>query len=208
MTKRRSNLLKMCYTAVLAALIFILEITHIGYIPIGVGVEITIIVVPVAVGAIIAGPTSGAFLGFVFGITSFLQCFKGSIFGTSLLNISSIRTAILCFIPRILMGLLCGFIYRAMLKWMKDRYSACVITSLCAAILNTILFTTALVVLFGTTDFIQNMMQSLGARNFFSFAVAFVGLNGLIEAVVCTLISFGIGTVVIKFLPDANQRIR
>ena len=40
------------------------------------GLEITLIVIPVAVGAVTLGPAAGAILGGVFGITSFIQCLE------------------------------------------------------------------------------------------------------------------------------------
>ena len=61
---------KMVGTASLAALVVIL-----AFVPLKtMGLEITFAMVPVAVGAIVFGPVSGAFLGGVFGVVSFLQC--------------------------------------------------------------------------------------------------------------------------------------
>ena len=48
--------------ALLVAIILIMAFTPIGYIRTG-GLEITLIVVPVAVGAVTLGPTAGAILG-------------------------------------------------------------------------------------------------------------------------------------------------
>lgn len=60
--------------ALLVAVILLMAFTPIGYIK-TLGLEITLIVIPVAVGAVTLGPTGGAILGGVFGVTSFIQCF-------------------------------------------------------------------------------------------------------------------------------------
>lgn len=59
-----------CGNGTLVAIILIMAFTPLGYIK-TVGIEITLIVVPVAVGAVTLGPTAGAILGGVFGFASF-----------------------------------------------------------------------------------------------------------------------------------------
>ena len=79
--------------ALLTAVIVLMAFTPIGYIK-TFGLEITLIVVPVTVGAVTLGPLAGAVLGAVFGITSFLQCFGMSAFGTMLLGIQPDRKSV------------------------------------------------------------------------------------------------------------------
>ena len=83
----------MVQIAMLTAIILILAFTPLGYIRTG-GLEITLIVIPVAVGAVILGPVGGMILGAVFGITSFIQCFGMSPFGAMLLSMSPVKTFI------------------------------------------------------------------------------------------------------------------
>ena len=208
LNKKRTSLLKLTYTAVLTAIIFLLEITHIGYIPLLGIAEITVMVVPVAVGAVIAGPVGGAFLGFIFGLTSFIQCFKGSVFGAAILSASLIGTVITCFVPHILMGLLCGLIYKLFTQLTKMKYLSCVITSVSAAVLNTVFFMTSLIICFGRSEYIISMMDTLGVKSLLSFAVAFVGINGIIEAIVSAIIGFFVASVLVRFLPDASPTLR
>ena len=92
--------------------------TPIGYIKTA-GLEITLIVVPVAVGAVTLGPTAGAILGGVFGITSFIQCFGMSQFGALLLGINPFLTFLVCVPTRILMGWLTGLI---IMDYEKQRF--------------------------------------------------------------------------------------
>lgn len=183
--------LKMVQLALFTAIILLMAFTPLGYIRTP-GLEITLIVVPVTVGAIILGPTAGAILGGVFGLTSFIQCFGMSPFGATLLSISLVSTFIVCMIPRILMGWLAGMIFKAMKKWDKTKVISHAIANLAGPLLNTIFFMTTLTLLFYNTEYIQGFVTALGAKNVFEFILLFVGVNGLIEA----LVSFVVGTAV------------
>ncbi len=184
--------LKMVQLALFTAIILLMAFTPLGYIKTP-GLEITLLVVPVAVGAIILGPTAGAILGGVFGITSFIQAFSGPL-GAALLGISVVGTFVLCVITRILMGWLTGLIFKAMMRWDRTRLISHATANLAGALLNTILFMTTFVLLFYNTEYVQGIVTALGATNPFHFIVLFVTVNGLIEALIC----FVVGTAVSK----------
>lgn len=199
-TQKKPNILLLTQTAILTAIVFILGFTPIGFLKIG-AIEITFLVIPVAIGAIVLGPYIGAFLGLMFGTVSFIQCFTGSIFGATLLSISPLFTFILCIIPRVLMGFLCGIIFKVLFKITKKGYVSCGIASLSAAVLNTVFFVTGLLIMFSNTEYIQGLMAALNASNFIHFALLFVGVNGLVEAIACSVIGFGLSATIIRFLP-------
>jgi len=178
--------------ALLIAIIVIMGFTPLGYLKVG-AIEITFITIPVIIGAITMGPACGAVLGATFGITSFIQCFGMSPFGSALLGINPILTFILCVVPRTLMGWLCGIIFKAI----KNK-SGFLVASLSGALLNTIFFVLGLVLMFGRTEYITTMIDSLGGGNIFAFLVAFVGINGLIEAAVCAVLGTAIAAGVYK----------
>ena len=61
---------EMVLTAIFSAIIIAMaNIPYLGYLNLGV-ISATLIHIPVIIGAILIGPKSGAFLGFVFGATS------------------------------------------------------------------------------------------------------------------------------------------
>lgn len=95
MTQKKFSTKYLVEMALLVAIILIMAFTPIGYIRTA-GLEITLIVVPVAVGAVTLGPAAGAILGGVFGITSFIQCFGMSPFGAALLGINGFLTFLVC----------------------------------------------------------------------------------------------------------------
>lgn len=193
----REKINKLCLLAVLTAIICILSFTPLGYIK-TFGLEMTLLVVPVVIGAILVGPTGGAYLGFVFGFTSLLQCVLGmSAFGVELLNINPFFTIVVCIVPRTLMGFLVGVIYKALKKvFIEKNVFAHIIACVSGALLNTLFFMTALVLFFYNTEFIQNIKGDLHASNVLTFVIAFVGLQGLIEAI----INFIVGATVSKTL--------
>ncbi|MBO5373795.1 MAG: ECF transporter S component [Lachnospiraceae bacterium] len=181
--------------ALLVAIILLMAFTPIGYIK-TFGLEITLIVVPVAVGAVTMGPLAGAILGGVFGLTSFIQCFGMSAFGTVLLGINPIYTFIVCFVSRVLMGWLTGVIYQGLKKIQPIRKVSVVIANLIGPLLNTLFFMGTLVLFFYNTEYIQGLAESMGASGALAFVVAFVGINGVIEALVC----FVVGSAISKAL--------
>ena len=192
---------RLVYMAILIAIILVMAFTPLGYLKTA-GLEITFIQVPVIVGAILMGPTAGAILGGVFGLTSFIQCFGLSAFGAALLEINAVYTFILCFFSRVLMGWLTGLIFRALQKVDRTKFVSYAVTSLAAPILNTVFFVGGMILLFGSSSYIQGLMAEAGAANLLSFAVAFVALNGVIEAAACFLL----GTAISKALASALKR--
>ena len=192
---------KMVQYALFTAIIILMAFTPIGYIKTP-AVEITLIVIPVTVGAIMMGPAGGAFLGGVFGITSFIQCFGYSPFGATLLGINPVATFILCLVPRILMGWLAGLIFMALKKNDRTRHISYAAASLAGPLLNTVFFMGALILFFYNTDYIQGLATGYGTSNPITFVLAFVAVNGLIEAGVC----FVLGAAISKTLEVVARR--
>lgn len=185
--------------ALLVAIILIMAFTPIGYIRTA-GLEITLIVVPVAVGAVTLGPKAGAVLGGVFGITSFIQCFGMSPFGTVLLGINPLLTFLVCVPTRVLVGWLTGIIYQGLRKTKIPSGIAVTVANLCCPLLNTALFMGTMVLCFYDTDYIQSFVSAMGVSNAFLFIIAFVGMNGLIEAILCFAIAAAIAGALKKAL--------
>ena len=167
--------------AVLAGIILVMSFTPLGYFK-TLGLSVTLIQIPVAVGAIALGPTAGAILGAVFGATSFAQCFGLEPFGTTLMGIHPIGTFLTCLVPRILMGLLAGLIFKGLSRIRKVQWASYPVTCLLAAVLNTLIFMSFLVLFFYQTEFIQGLAAQMGTGSVLAFVAAFVGVNGILEA--------------------------
>ncbi|MBH1940453.1 ECF transporter S component [Mobilitalea sibirica] len=186
-TITNNRTLKMVQLGLFTSIIVLMAFTPIGYIK-TLGLEIALIAVPVAVGAIVMGPVSGAILGGVFGITSFIQCFGLSPFGVALLAINPVGTFIVTIIPRILMGWITGLIFVALRKNEKTKSISYAVASIASPLLNTIFFMGALVLFFYNTEYIQGIAEGLGTNNVFAFIIALVGGNILVEAVACLIL--------------------
>jgi len=188
---------QMVQMAILIAIMLIFAFTPIGYIKVGV-IEITLMIIPVAIGAIVLGPAAGAILGGVFGLTSFIQCFGMSAFGTFLFSLNPVLTFIICMIPRILCGWLSGLLFKLLQKIDKTKLVSYFAASLSTALLNTLFFIGAIIIFFWKNDAFLTQMSSWGMAtdHIWPFLVGFVGLNGVVEAAV----NFVIGGAIAKVL--------
>lgn len=193
MNKQHSRILYLTELGVLTAVLLLLEVTGLGMIK-TFGLEMTIMQVPVIVGAILLGPSGGAILGLVFGLVSFAECFGKSQFGATLLAIQPFLTFLVCVPTRTLMGWCCGLIFRGLYRALPKAKNmlAFVLAALSGALLNTIFFMGTLCLCFYRTDYIQGLVSYYGASNFLMFIVLMVGLQGLIEALLCTVLGSGI----------------
>ena len=183
---RNFNIRQLTILGLMVAVMIIFSFTPIGSIPIG-PLVISLQVIPMAICAIVLGPKGGAIGGAVFGLLSFLQCFGIGIpsgMGAILVNINPVLAFIQRFIPRLLDGLLIGFIFKAVSK--KNRFVACFVTGFFSAFLNTLFFMSALVILFGNTEYMQGL---IGGRNIIVFICAFVGINAVFEMISSTILT-------------------
>ena len=190
---KKSNVKTLVQLALLTAIELIMAFTPLGYLKIG-PVSITFMAIPVAVGAIVLGPLSGAFLGLVFGLTSFSQCFGADTFGTTLLSINAFSTAFMCLVPRILMGLFAGLIFDGLKKTTLGETGGALLSSLACSVINTVLFVGSLIVLFGNTEYIRGYGDSVIA-----VIMTLVSVNTVIEAIACTIIGGAVSKAVIKY---------
>lgn len=180
----------------LTAVLLIMSYTPLGYLNIG-PLAITLNVIPVAIACIALGPTGGAIIGAAFGITSFLQCI--GIGGTSgmgaiCFELNPFFAFIQRFLPRMLDGLLVGHIFKFSSKIVKKPL-ACAIAGFAAAFFNTLFFMSALVILYGNTEYIQGL---IGGRNIIVFICSFVGINAVFEMLASTVVTSAIGAALYK----------
>lgn len=121
-------------TALFTAIIVIMAFTPLGYIPLVV-INATIIHIPVILGALFLGPKKGAFLGFVFGLTSFINntikaatasAFVFSpVLAYNVVGVSGIfKSFYICFVPRILVGVVPYFVWLLIRRIVKGENKA------------------------------------------------------------------------------------
>lgn len=202
MQNKKNKTRKLTQMALLTAIILLMAFTPLGYLRTGV-VEITFIMIPVVVGAILMGPCAGAILGGVFGLTSFIQCFGMSALGAMLLQVNWFFTFVVCFVPRVLMGWLAGLIFKALYKVDKTRLVSFAVASLSGAVLNTIFFVGSLGLLFYNT--VLGMASESGI-SVLAFLLSFVTLNSVLECAACLIVGTAISRALYKSFGSIKEQ--
>lgn len=191
----------------MTAVLLLMAYTPLGYLNIG-PLAVSFNVIPVAISAVVLGPLGGGFAGAVFGLTSFGQCIGiggSSAMGVMLFSINPALAFIQRFVPRLLMGICIGYIYKFVRRH-TNIYVSCMITGFFSAFLNTLFFMSALVVLFGNTEYVQGL---IGGRNVILACCAMVGINAVCEMISSTVITGAVGTALSRanLIPASQMRV-
>ncbi len=194
-TKQRTSLARLTLLAMLVAVLIVLSMVNI---PQPFGLSITFNMIPVAIAAMAMDVYGGAIIGAAFGLISFLQCFGilgFSAMGAALVSASPFLMFLQRFVSRVLVGVLCALIWRALKNRTMPMYLKGLITGFSAAFLNTLLFMGLLVILFGSTEYLQNLMAG---RSVMAFIIASVGINAVVEMLVAALVTGAAGLALRK----------
>lgn len=189
---------KVTALALLALLTAMLVVLALVNIPQPAGLSITFNMIPVAIAAIALGLPGGAVIGGAFGLISFLQCFGiigFSAMGAALVGVSPVLMFIQRFCSRVLVGVLTALVYRFLNRRNVKPQVSCTVTGFCAAFFNTLFFMLLLVLLFGHTEYMQNLMAGRGVL---TFIIASVGINAVVEMAVAAVVTGAVGTALKK----------
>ncbi len=194
---------QMVLTAALAAIIVIMaNVPFLGYINLGV-VSATTIHIPVIIGAILLGPKAGALLGGVFGFTSFwkatfqpnLTSFCFSPFYSLGEFQGNFWSLVVCFVPRILIGVTAYYTFCGLMKVLKGKNKekeknkakemlALPVAGVVGSMTNTILVMGFIYLFFGE----QYAQASEIAGSLIMAIGAIVVVNGIPEAIACGIL--------------------
>ena len=165
-------------TAVLIAIIILLQ-TMLGSIQIG-PFTITLTLVPIIIGAVLYGPLTGAFLGLVFGIIVSIQVVTGAAGAgsTMMLEMNPVATITVCIVKGLAAGLVAGLAAAAAGK--KNMWLGILLAAILAPIVNTGIFTVALVTIFGPLA--KQWAEAAGSASVASYILAgIIGVNFVVE---------------------------
>ena len=196
MEKAKTNLTYLIELALLVGILLMMNITGLAMIPLP-GPYASIMTVPVAVGAMMLGPLAGGVLGGVMGCISFYTAIKTGFSTLFLAGYTGGIVVVLSFvntiIPRILMGICVGWVYRAASRLDRGNTISYYIGGIAAALLNTLFYMTVLVLIFLNAPTLQDLLgEELMAKfqdNILLFVAAYVGVQALIEAALGCVIS-------------------
>lgn len=195
------KVLVMVQLAILMAIEIILAVTPLGSIPIGPLVA-TLAHIPPIIAAIVIGPSAGAFMGFIFGLLSFLvwtltppSPITAFIF-TPAYPPGNFLSIVICFVPRILLGLSAGLLFRWLMNLKESGklpklpdvipyMGAAIISSL----LHTVLVLGGIYLFFG-----EAYAKAVGAafQLLFTMILSVVTTNGILEAFLAAVCAYAI----------------
>ena len=200
MNNKTTNVRFLAQLGLLAAIEIVMKLIGLGSVPVG-PLYMSFLTVPIAVGAMTMGPAAGAILGAVFGLVSFKDAMTGASAMTGVFfQISPVNTFILCVVMRALMGFCVGLLFKALRFIDRKGGWSYFIGAISAPLLNTLFFMGYIVAVFYQTEYIQGLVSTKGASNPLMFVVLLVGVQGLIEAIVCCAAGGVITRAVSSFL--------
>ena len=158
-------------TALLTALVIVLQCLSLVIPPIG-PFRISLVLIPIVVGAAMYGYKAGAWLGAVFGVVVVMTD------AGAFLAVNVIGTVITCILKGALAGLCAGLVYKLIEN--KNRLIAVIAAALVTPVVNTGIF------LLGCSVFFMDTINEWAAGAGYASAGAFmiyglVGVNFLIE---------------------------
>ncbi len=101
---------KIVIAGVMGAISIFLGATHLGFIPWFAGAALTVMHVPVIIGAVIEGPVVGAVIGLIFGAFSLIQ---GAVAPTGPADVWFVNPLV-SIVPRLCIGPVAWLLYRAL----------------------------------------------------------------------------------------------
>lgn len=204
---KTQNMVKL---ALFAGIIVVLSMTPLGYIPLGV-IKATTIHIPVILGSILLGWKAGAVLGGIFGLTSLvintitpsLTSFVFTPFYSLDGSGGSLWSLVVCFVPRILVGILPYFIYRGIQKLHGSDIVSLGIAGFLGSMTNTLLVMNLIYLLFGER---WGAAKQISSDLIYKTILGVIAANGIPEAIVAAVITAAVGKVLIKVLRMSSPR--
>ena len=205
----RYSTISMVQVAIFGAIICIMAFTpFLGYIPLGF-TRATIIHIPVIIASLLMGPKKGGALGFLFGLTSFINNTVNptvtSFVFTPFYNLGEFSggiSVIICFIPRILVGIAPFYVYKLVMRFVSEETKkkgvsgiGLVLAGISGALVNTLLVMN-MIFLFFREAYAQ--ANEVATSAVYTFILSVIGINGVPEAVVAGILTLCIGKVLMK----------
>ncbi|WP_445490783.1 ECF transporter S component [Niallia sp. 03133] len=162
--------------------IVILQTTvpFLGLIPIG-PLSITIIQITIMIAAIVLGPKEGAIVGGVWGVITFVRAFT---FPTSPIAPIVFTNPLISIVPRILIGVVAGFIFHKLLKNKIKDAAAMSIAGIAGSLTNTLLVL-GLIYIFYRDPYANYLKMDIS--ELLPALLGIVGTNGVTEAILSAI---------------------
>ena len=196
--KRHTSMVRMVELAILTAIIVVLQLSGVA-VRIG-GTNISLVLIPIALGAMILGPKAGAWLGLVFGVIVYVT---GGVMGMDpftaiLFNNHPIITAGICLIKSTLAGFVAGVMFKLLSK--MNSLLAAFVAAAITPIINTGVFILGCLTITGSlTEYMefaveQGWMAKVESPIYFLFILC-AGINFIFEFAVNLVFAPALHTV-------------
>lgn len=200
----------MATLGMLCALLLVMGMTGIGFIPLPV-IKATTMHIPVILGAVLLGPAAGAVLGGVFGLCSIwvnttspsLLAFAFSPFmSTEGLPgvLKSLWIALGC---RILLGVIAGWLWRLMKKLVKQDYITLPVTAIISTLCHTVLVMGSIYVLLAEQ---YAAAKNVAITAVFGLIMGTVTASGIPEAIAAAILVTVIGKALLHLQARLQKR--
>ena len=189
----------MALISIFSALIIMLALVPgIGYIPVG-PIRATTIHIPVIIGSIIFGPKKGAILGFVFGLTSLINntvspTITSFVFSPFYAG-GNLWSLVICFLPRILIGVVPYYVYNFLKKFIKNEHLDLGVAGFLGSITNTVLVMNLIFFCFKNQYAAAN---NIAPGELYDVILGINSINGVVEAVLAMLVTSLVTKVLLR----------
>ena len=172
----REKIGKLVGMAVLLAILIVLQLIG-NFIHIG-PTSISLVLIPIALGAMLYGPIYGGFLGLVFGIIVLIGGITGTdVFTNVLLQESPVGTVIICIVKSTAASVVAGLVFKLLSKF--NNLVASFVAAALVPIINTGLFILGGLTLVGPT-LMKNFVAE-GTTLIYFLVIGCAGLNFIAE---------------------------
>ena len=186
-------ILKLSYIALLTALVFVIQLLG-GSIRVGGLFSITLVLLPIVLGAALVGPLGGAWLGLVFALAVF---YPGD--ANAFLAVDPFGTVITVILKGVLAGLVTGIVYRLCSR--LTPYVRALIGAAVCPIVNTGIFLLGCLVFFMPT--LAEWASAFGFSNAGEYMIiGLCGINFIVELVTNILLA----PVVVRLIHMLEER--
>lgn len=190
--KRNLNLAQL---GVMSALIIAMTfVPYLGYINYG-GLSITLIHIPVIIGACVMGVKGGAVLGTVWGASCII---KALLAPPSPLEGIIFKNPVVALIPRIIAGAAAGLIFTLVAKKDKKKHIASALGALGGCLCNTVFVMGSIYLLYGEEYGAELGIASVNFGGLTNYILAAFGINAIIEIVVAIVIAIPVSLALRK----------
>ena len=200
--QKQNHARKISILALFAAIIIIQNyVPLVGYIPVGM-LEITTIHMTVIVAAILLGPVDGGIVGGIWGLVDWLRAI--TVTSSALGNVVMVNPLI-SIVPRILIGVITGWLVNWLIKTKLPQQVTFIISSVLGSLVNTVLVLSLIYVFYHNGS---QVYAALNLKELMPYLLTVAGVHGIPEAIAAGIIAPLLAVPLLKYSKVGQQRFK